>query len=102
MLGVCVWAVSEGLGRYRLLTREGATLAWLGVVAVALAAAQWFGGGKFDLGAKAEAGGGVSFVTKLAVGGGGLIATLVLITALVCPPQTWDAMVYHLPRAVMW
>lgn len=104
MLGVCVWAISEGLGRYRLLTREGATLAWLVVVAVALAAAQWFGRGKFALRAKAEgaAGEGVSFVTKLAAGGGGLIATLVLITALVCPPQTWDAMVYHLPRAVMW
>jgi hypothetical protein len=40
--------------------------------------------------------------TKWLLAGGGVIALLIGITAVVAPPSMWDAMDYHLPRMVMW
>jgi len=108
--GVSVTAITETLSAFNLLTRIPVGLSWTMVFAIALAA-HWAGiraGGSTPLEGREPAGTGdlcppLSKPWKyLLFGGLGLLAALVGITALAAPPNTSDAMTYHLPRVVMW
>src|SRR6266404_3089166 len=104
VLGVCVWGISEGLGHFTLLTRAATTFAWLLIIAVLLvllrrhSGAANFHQSNLSLRYSEDLGTGL----KVAAFGAGGTACFALITALFSPPNTWDAMIYHLPRAVMW
>jgi 4-amino-4-deoxy-L-arabinose transferase-like glycosyltransferase len=104
--GTCVSGITEGLSAFGMLTRVGSALAWL---AVAAAAVVWMrvvkrkpsensGGAAPD----EESFAGLDAGLKAVASGAVVICGLVLVTALLCPPNTWDAMVYHMPRTVMW
>jgi hypothetical protein len=104
--GTCVWGITEGLSAFGMLTRVGSALAWLAIAAAAVA---WImvvkrrvAGNSSDAASDEESFAGLEAGLKAAVGGAVVICGLVLVTALLCPPNTWDAMVYHMPRTVMW
>ena len=102
-LGVFVWVISEGLSLFAVLTPVGTTFAWVLLVAGALVyLRKESNSGRVTEVIEQRIPGDLSQGLRFAIAGAVAIGGLVLVTALVCPPHTWDAMVYHLPRAVMW
>jgi hypothetical protein len=98
--GLFIAAGTEILSEIGWITRGGVALAWLFFCAGALWAA------KISVPAErgnqlADAGGGdVHF--RWLLWGAGVVAGIAALTAILSPPNTRDAMVYHLPRVVEW
>ncbi len=105
-LGTFVVLSTEVLSALDELTRLGVAIAWASLAALlAVVTVRW-----------AKAGPTLPRVSReearrflrqmgiedLLVAATATIAVLVLTTALVSPPNTWDALDYHLPRMVMW
>lgn len=95
--GLAVVGITEMLSPWRLLHRPGLLTAWLVLgVAVAVAAlrprlrAHAWPRRRLDLG------------SWTLVAGAGALALAVGVTALVAPPNTFDAMTYHMPRVAHW
>lgn len=98
--------ITEALSTLHWITRAGLSAAWL---VFALASVAWLAYVKraprpaTDSSDRSE-----PFVSRfdltdrLIVGFIILLTALIGITALVCAPNTWDAMEYHLPRVVEW
>jgi 4-amino-4-deoxy-L-arabinose transferase-like glycosyltransferase len=100
---VFIALITEALSATHALTRAGAAIAWL---VFTLACGAWLvftkpaqptapandkaAAPRFDL------------PDRLALALTGLLVALVGLTAIVCAPNTWDAMQYHLPRVVEW
>jgi len=98
--GVAVWTLTEALGSLRLLDRM-----WLAAAWAALIATQVF------LPSKSGARAGVGERKRLAradaivcISTAGITALLAVtaVTAAFSPPNSADAMAYHLPRVVYW
>ena len=104
--GTCVWGITEGLSAFEMLTRVGSVLVWLAIAAAGvvwmMAAKRKLAGNSGDAAPDEESFAGLDVGLKAIAGGAVAICGLVLVTALLCPPNTWDAMVYHMPRTVMW
>src|SRR5579863_8904321 len=94
-LGAAVVAGTEMLGAFHALTRTPAVLFWLvAASAIGLDAARRWRPLRFRFNPDP--------VVVLCTLGIGLILTLTAITALFSPPNSADAMAYHLPRIVYW
>lgn len=94
--------ITEALTQFRVLTRTGVAWSWL-AFAVLCFAWMWRTTRVSESGANIEADDTplpwfdrtvLVFIT--------VILTLIAITALASAPNTWDAMMYHLPRVVEW
>src|SRR5208282_5042838 len=104
LLGCLLYAMTETLSVGHLLTRLGLIAAW----SLACLVATWWtwkqrrarealvihvsGGEKKTLG----------IGDKVLLGGISLLVLLVGLTAVVSPPNNWDAMCYHLTRVATW
>jgi hypothetical protein len=101
--GTALVAVTEGLGWLGALTRDGATLAWLGLGAlawavyartprprpgVAEAARDWLRS--------------VASADRVLLIASGLVVLLIGLVALLAAPNTYDSMTYHLSRVAHW
>jgi hypothetical protein len=96
LFGVALVVVTESLGAFGMIRRGPLTLAWSAVLLLALA-----------LGIRQR----VRFqipslradpVVLLCLAGIGAILTLTAVTAAFSPPNSADAMAYHMPRVVYW
>jgi Dolichyl-phosphate-mannose-protein mannosyltransferase len=101
--GACLVLGTELLSAMNLVTRGGVTVFWLVVCAVTFAI--WRYGA--DRGPIAPPCAETSdepldVETKYLLSGAATLAVLIGVTALLAPPNVWDAMEYHLPRVVMW
>lgn len=97
--------VTEGLSAVHRLTRPGVAGAWF---VFALACVLWMARTKrahrliADRPANEESAASFDLPDRIALGLVVLLIGFVGLTALVCAPNTWDAMEYHLPRVVAW
>lgn len=101
--GLFVVTATEALSACRAINPAGVLSVWIGAGAMLaiLARDSIATGARSALDAirrarAADAG------DRLLCAGAGSITGLVVLTAVVCPPNTWDAMEYHLPRVAMW
>jgi 4-amino-4-deoxy-L-arabinose transferase-like glycosyltransferase len=92
-LGVAVALITEVLGAFHWLRRGPLVAAWVvaGTGAVV-----------FRRRRGRQAAGGAELFDAVLVGGVVVILAFVGITALLSPPNSADAMAYHLPRVVYW
>jgi hypothetical protein len=94
--------ITETLTQFRFLTRAGVALSWLGF---AVACLVWMQRAKRTEGLQPNTNGQtvpLHWTEWVALGATALIAALTGVTALASAPNTWDAMMYHLPRIVEW
>ncbi|HME07720.1 MAG TPA: glycosyltransferase family 39 protein [Bryobacteraceae bacterium] len=95
VFGAALFAITELLGAFTMIRRTPLILCWslFIVVAIAVAARRW----RFRLPR-------MSFdpVVAFCVLGCAGILTLTAITAAWSPPNSTDAMAYHLPRVIYW
>jgi hypothetical protein len=98
VFGVALWALTELLGMFGALRRLPLLLAWIVVI---LAALVWYRrkGGAVPLGFPQSFRDPIVLLCGL---GCALILTLTLVTAAASPPNSADAMAYHMPRVVYW
>ncbi|MGB8478911.1 MAG: glycosyltransferase family 39 protein [Acidobacteriaceae bacterium] len=94
--------ITEVLTQFRFLTHLGVALSWL---AFALVCLVWML--KTRRASSSEVSPDVQvpplhWMERVALGVTALILALTALTALVSAPNTWDAMMYHLPRVVEW
>ena len=105
VLGAFVVLSTEVLSAIHELTRAGVGAAWASLAtALAIATVRWTAAGPELPPVRrsfARSLGEMS-IGELIVAATATIAVLVLATALISPPNTWDALDYHLPRVVMW
>jgi hypothetical protein len=103
--GACLTGITEALSVPHYLTRGGVAVSWLAVcftAAIILAnLKRRVRYASIEVSAD-PAKAGLDAVTWALLAGAGLIVLLVGVTALVAPPNIWDAMEYHLPRVTMW
>ncbi len=103
--GVLVVIMTETLSVPGWLTRSGLGIAWLIIDAAALVhvtrLAPAVVGNEAREGPRDTRGGSGLTDLALLVGTGVLVA-LVGAVAILSPPNSWDAMQYHLPRVVHW
>jgi hypothetical protein len=97
LFGVALAAITESLSAFNAIRRGPLALAWIIVLAIALALAvrQRF---RFRFTPA------VLFDPVVAVCAAGIVAilTLTAVTAAFSPPNSADAMAYHMPRVVYW
>jgi hypothetical protein len=97
--GVAVFAITEALSLFHALTAAGLACAWLltdlaaAAVCLRRRAAPLPSLRKLD---------GLSVMDLALLAGAALLLACVGVTAIVAPPNTTDALVYHLPRIVHW
>ncbi len=102
-----VWAlflalITEALTQFRFLTRPGVALSWLGFAVLCFL---WMRRATPVLETEANADTEnvpLSWIDRTALGVIAAILALTALTALTSAPNTWDAMLYHLPRIVEW
>jgi hypothetical protein len=96
LFGVALVVITEILGAFDLIRRGPLILCWVLVLMAALAAAKRQ---QFLL-----AGMSVDFdpVVLVCVAGVVVVLTLTAVTAAFSPPDSADAMAYHMPRIVYW
>lgn len=101
--GACVGVITEILSVPGLINPAGVAISWLAICGAALAYLRF---AKTRRVAQRLSDGSTieewDTPTKALFAGALLIVLLIGITAFVAPPDTWDAMEYHLPRMVMW
>ena len=100
--GACLTIISEGLSVFGALSRSWLAIAWLALLAAMISAAWRIGGLRRAM----EAARSWRFPFQglelaLAIGLAG-IALALLVIAWVSPPNTVDALLYHLPRVAHW
>jgi hypothetical protein len=93
--GVAVWALTESLGWLGLLHRTALAIAWAALAMSAIAVAFHRGRPKTSIGKPC-------FVIWISLAGIAAVLALTFITALLSPPNSADAMAYHLPRVIYW
>ena len=98
--GVSLVAMTEGLSLFGALNRGWVADLWGGTVIVLLGAYVRLPGAKSPLGAGGFA--DISLFEKVLLGGVAAILGLVRLTAILAPPNTNDALDYHMPRVVHW
>lgn len=98
LFGVALVAITESLGAFGLIGRGPLILCWSAVLWIALAAArrQRF---RFR---SALTSPGADPVVIVCFAGIAVILTLTAVTAAFSPPNSADAMAYHMPRVVYW
>jgi hypothetical protein len=94
LFGVVVALLTEVLSPFHLLRRAPLTVAWL-IVALAAAALLYFRRPKFPRVAIRPLEAAIAGVVAV-------IAGVVGLTAILSPPNSADAMAYHMPRVVYW
>lgn len=103
LIGACVWgtavvAITETLNLFSAITWWGLAIAWLIVGLVA-----WFGfvlaRQKPTEAAKPKQ---VDSFTHAVLACLAVYGSVLLLIALVAPPNTWDAMTYHMGRVIHW
>jgi hypothetical protein len=101
--GACLVLGTELLSAMNLVTRGGVTVFWLVVCAVTFAI--WRSGavqGPVARPCAETSDEPLDAETKYLLFGATILTVLIGVTALLAPPNEWDAMEYHLPRVVMW
>ena len=102
LLGAVTVLLTEALGPFHLLRRAPLAIAWIGVALAASGfayrrraalAAMWPGVARPNFETAIAA-----IATSFAAG----IAGIVALIAVISPPNSADAMAYHLPRVVYW
>lgn len=101
--GACLVLGTELLSTMNLVTRGGVTVFWLVACAATFAFWRWGAvqGPVARMAAKASDE-PLDVENKYLLSGAAILAVLIGVTALLAPPNVWDAMEYHLPRVVMW
>ncbi|HWF08445.1 MAG TPA: glycosyltransferase family 39 protein [Bryobacteraceae bacterium] len=97
LFGLAVVAGAEFLSLFNLLHRTPLILWWIAVTALAPFVAKRLRLRIFKLHRIS-----IDLVSSLAVIGIAAILLLTAVTAAASPPNTWDAMAYHLPRVLYW
>jgi hypothetical protein len=102
--GTCVALSTETLSAVRLISRGPLAIFWLTVCVAGLLYLRVLRrrNSRIPRTSSAEAGEALTSGMKRLLALAGIAVLLVGIDALVAPPSTWDAMLYHLPRVVMW
>lgn len=95
LFGTLVWAVTELLSVFDALTAGTLSAAWL-ALALAGGAVWW----RRPAGKRAPV--QIDWLTALYSAASVLIFSLTLVTALASPPNSADAMAYHMPRVLYW
>ena len=95
--GAAVWALTELLGALHLLNRPALAVGWLVLIATLY---RW--GRRFRLSSGRTRETACPAIVWLCLGGIAAILFLTCLTAIVSPPNSADAMAYHLPRVVYW
>ena len=99
----CVAAITEILSVPRLINSAAVSISWLLICGAALAYLRFAKGrSPRQAPAKTPEAATLDRASRMLLAGALVIVLLVGITALIAPPDTWDAMEYHLPRTVMW
>src|SRR5579872_4137496 len=93
--GVAVCALTELLGGLRLLNPTALTIAW-GVLALAAIAWAWHRGRPSAPIWKMDP------VVWLSIAGIATVLGLTFVAAVLSPPNSADAMAYHMPRVIYW
>jgi hypothetical protein len=96
VLGSLVTAVAEGLSAFRLLTPRGVLGCW--ILVALISAVAWRAGPRGETPSR----GAATADTPWTLWAVGAAALLLLATALLSPPNTWDAMSYHMSRVLHW
>jgi hypothetical protein len=105
--GVSVVAITELLSAFTAINQTSVALVWAGI-SVAAALALWAlreapqpagNTGSKQLSDPSQR---LDKTTIALLGTTSLLVVIVGVTAIVSPPNVWDAMEYHLPRVVMW
>lgn len=98
--GVLIMLITEGLSLVKGLTYDGAVAAWASVsvlvVAIVLLSRPWRRRREAPVSAPLMGGETVMLVLL------GFVVLVVGVTGIVAPPNTWDAMESHMPRAFFW
>jgi hypothetical protein len=96
LFGVALVAITETLSAFDLIQRGPLILCWVAVLVTALIAAkkQHFRFVRMSL--------NLDPVVLVCAGGVIVILTLTAVTAAFSPPNSADAMAYHMPRIVYW
>lgn len=99
----CVAAITEILSIPRLINSAAVSISWLLICAAALVYLR-FAKGPNPRRAPTEMPTPESLgrTSRILLAGALVVVLLVGVTALIAPPDTWDAMEYHLPRIAMW
>ena len=99
----CVALSTEALSLPGLVSRGPVSIFWLAVCAAGIVC--WRAlrtHPRAPAGIKSDSAEILPASLSLLLAATGLVVLLVGIDALVAPPSTWDAMLYHLPRVTMW
>lgn len=102
ILGACLTVGTESLSLANQVTRAGVAVFWLVVCAGSLAVWLWNRRRRVDTTGTSPSVEPLDGVTKVLLAGAAVLAALISAEALLAPPNTWDAMEYHLPRVVLW
>src|ERR1700680_2943890 len=101
--GTCVVAITELLSIPRLISRGPVAVSWAVICAAGFFYFRSLGRSSLVRVPSATAERTPTDVReKWLLGGVAAIVLFVGISAIVAPPNKWDAMDYHLPRVVMW
>src|SRR5215472_4198456 len=95
--GICVALIAELSGAMRRYDRLSVALGWIAVLAVVV----WRRRSDWRPSRPLE-GEGLSGFPRALAGGVLLVVLLVGLTAVAAPPNTWDALTYHMPRVAHW
>jgi len=102
--GACVALSTEGLSALGLVSPGPVAVFWLAVCAAGLLywRAVRMRHPHVPEATKSASGEPLPAALKVLLAATGVAFLLVGVDALVAPPSTWDAMLYHLPRVMMW
>ena len=92
LLGVALVIVTESLGVFRAINRPALLICWIAIVIIAAISFRR----KLTFGVTRDP------VVLLCVAGCGGVLILTGIAAFFSPPNSADAMAYHMPRVVYW
>ena len=96
LFGVALVVLTESLGAIGMIRRGPLFVAWSAVLLLTLVLVIWQ---RFRFPATSLS---TDPVVLLCAGGIGAILTLTAVTAAFSPPNSADAMAYHMPRVVYW